>query len=246
MMEPTWEDKEFGVQLYLADCMDVLPTLGEVDCVVTDPPYLVRAGAGGGAFGNLAHLVKTGGFTDGGCDHSFLQNFRNWFCFCSLKQLPCLISIAEKFDRWNLITWAKPNPVPTCHNKYLPDVEYIVHGFSKGNLYGEFDDKHSFFHAPSGKKETDHPNEKPLSLMKKLVTLATKQEQIVLDPFMGSGTTGVAAVQLGRQFIGIEREPKYFEIAVRRISEAIIKKQGGILCATHKPVQFNLLGVQGA
>ena len=68
--------------------------------------------------------------------------------------------------------------------------------------------------------------------------------ETIIDPFLGSGTTGFAAVQLGRKFIGIEIEPKYFEIAVKRISEAIMKKQGGPLLATHQPKQFTLPGVK--
>lgn len=206
--------------LYHADCIEVIPLISGVDAVVTDPPYLVAAGARGGAFGNRAHLVNTGGFTDGGCDHSFLQRFGNWFCFCSLKQLAGLIQIAEKCDRWNLITWAKPNPVPTCHNKYLPDVEYIVHGFSKGSLYGEFADKQSFFHEQAGRKETDHPNEKPLPLMRKLLKLATETGNVVFDPFMGSGTTGVACMDMKRHFIGCEIDRRYFDIACKRIEQA--------------------------
>jgi site-specific DNA-methyltransferase (adenine-specific) len=67
----------------------------------------------------------------------------------------------------------------------------------------------------------DHPNEKPIELMKRLVDTHSNRGETILDPFMGSGTTGVAAVKLGRKFIGIEIEPKYFEIACRRIQAAL-------------------------
>jgi site-specific DNA-methyltransferase (adenine-specific) len=89
-------------------------------------------------------------------------------------------------------------------------------------------------------RERSHPNEKPLELVRHFIDLHSSPNHSILDPFMGSGTTGVAAVQLGRKFIGIEVEPKYFEIAVNRISEAIIKKQGGPLLATHQPEQYTL------
>jgi len=210
------------VTLYQGDCLEYMRGMdaGIVDAVVTDPPYLVAAGAGGGAFGNRDHLVNTGGFTDRGIDHSFLKGFDNWLCFCSKRQLLPLISMAENCDHWNLITWAKPNPVPTCNNKYLPDVEYIVHGFGVGRLFGEYEHKQSFFFEPFEKRFTDHPNEKPLTLIKKLIFLSTKPGDTIFDPFMGSGTTGVACVQTGRNFIGCEIDPGYFEIAKQRIERA--------------------------
>lgn len=203
--------------LYRGDCLEVLPTLGHVDAVVTDPPYDVRAGNGGGVFGQRDHLVNTGGFTDGGCDFGFLNRFDNWFSFCSRKQLKSLISTAEQCDRFNVLTWCKPNPVPTCCNKYLPDLEFIVHGFSTGRLFGSMSVKSCFMVYPCGQKETDHPNEKPVPLIEKLIVLGSLAGNQILDPFMGSGTTGVACVRLGRKFIGIEREQRYFDIACRRI-----------------------------
>lgn len=133
-----------GITIYHGDCREILPQLEPVDLVLTDPPYDIHAGSGGGCFGKRKHLVNIGGFTDGGCNYDFLSAFKNWFCFCSLKQLDELLLIASMLERRNLITWGKPNPVPTCNNKYLPDVEYIVHGFSRGRLFGGYADKSSF------------------------------------------------------------------------------------------------------
>lgn len=217
-MKPTWEKD--GVELYLGDCREILPHV-RADAVVTDPPYIVHAGKGGGCFGDREHLVNTGGFTDEGCDYSFLNGLRDWFCFCSRRQLRELIGIAEKSKRFNVLIWCKPNPVPTCNNKYLPDVEFIVHAYSKGRLFGDMSYKSNFIVCPCGMKETEHPNEKPIVVVSKLVRLCTEQSETILDPYMGSGTTGVAAVQMGRKFIGIEIVQKYFEIAKRRIQAAM-------------------------
>lgn len=213
------------VVLYNADCREVLPIIpsGSVDLVLTDPPYDVKAGHGGGEFGGRDHLVNTGGFTDGGCDYSFLDSFQNWFVFCSLNQLPELLLRAKNMPRNNLLTWCKPNPVPTCCNKYLPDVEYVVHGFSKGRLFGDFQDKSCFFQVPCGNKETPHPNEKPLRIISRLITLGSLESEIILDPFAGSGTTGVACVQSGRAFVGIELSERFAEIAARRIDAELDK-----------------------
>lgn len=220
-MTPTFEDKERGVTLYCGDCLKILPELSGIDAVVTDPPYEVRAGCGGGEFGTRDHLLKTGGFTDGGCDYSFINGFKNWMVFCSRKQLPKLIPLADTFPRWNLITWCKPNPVPTCCNKYLPDVEYVVHGFQPNRLFGEFSDKSCFKVHPCGDSETDHPNEKPVEIMHKLIRLCSQRGETLLDPYMGSGTTGIACLRTGRKFIGIEIDPKYYQIAEDRIKREL-------------------------
>jgi DNA modification methylase len=213
--------EEAGI-IYCGDCRDILPLFPKVNLVLTDPPYDVHAGRGGGCFGNRNHLVNTGGFTDGGCDYGFLANMNNWFCFCSKKQLRALIEKAENCDNFNILTWCKPNPVPTCNNKYLPDLEFIVHGFEKGRLFGNMKIKSSYSIIPCGQKETSHPNEKPKRLINKLVNLGTIKQEIILDPFLGSGTTAVAAKELGRKFIGIEISEEYCAIAVKRLRQGVL------------------------
>lgn len=231
---PTWEDKDFGVQLYLADCMDVLPTLGKVDAVVTDPPY-------GMSFRSNHRSTK----------HMPIANDDN----SQLLRWACDLQVEHSkyvFCRWDnlkdvpkprsLVTWVKNNwSMGDLNHEHARQTEAIC--FYPG-------DKHKF---PGGRPtdvvmaaRTDnknHPTEKPEALMRDVCrwTIGT-----ILDPFMGSGTTGVAAVQLGRRFVGIELEPRYFEIAVRRISDAIVNKQGGVLCAKHTPEQLNLFGAQHA
>ncbi|MEN6400848.1 MAG: site-specific DNA-methyltransferase [Armatimonadia bacterium] len=207
--------------LYCGDCLEILPTLGKVDAVVTDPPYEIHAGAGGGCFGGRAHLVSTGGFTDSGRDYSFLAGQTDWVCFCSRLQLRSLLEIAEKGERFNLLTWCKPNPVPTCNNKYLPDVEYAVHSFSRGRLFGDMRQKSCFIVHPCGNKETNHPNEKPIPVMTKLVRLCSEEGDTIMDPYMGSGSTGLACINSGRNFVGIEIVPEHFEAAVKRIKAAL-------------------------
>jgi site-specific DNA-methyltransferase (adenine-specific) len=220
-MKP-YHDNGKGIQIFHGDCRKILPTLPKADLVLTDPPYEVRAGYGGGEFGARSHLVKTGRFTDNGFDISILDQFLNWFCFCSMKQLSRLIQKAEQCPRWNIITWCKPNPVPTVSNKYLPDVEFIIHGFTKGRLFGNYNDKSCFILHCCGQSETDHPNEKPVPIITKLLNLGSLPGEIIIDPFMGSGTTLRAAKDLGRKAIGIEIEEKYCEIAAKRLEQEVL------------------------
>lgn len=217
-----WYYADSSVCIAHGDCREIVPTLGRFDLLLTDPPYEIHAGKGGGCFGNRDHLVNTGGFTDGGVDFGFLDGFPNWFCFCSRLQLTALLSVAQTAPRWNLLTWCKPNPVPTCNNKYLPDVEFVVHGFTSGRLFGDMAAKSCFMLHPCGNKETTHPNEKPLALVEKLVKLGTQPNETILDPFAGSGTTGRAAKDLGRKAVLIEREERYCEIAANRMRQEVL------------------------
>lgn len=225
MISPYYQDD--SVTLYCADCRDIINSLPRIDVLITDPPYLLELhGGGGGALGKRDVFLQTSGFTDKGVDYSFIEKIRygkhmypSWFCFCSRLQLPKLLKIASKNKRWNVITWGKTNPVPTCNGKYLSDTEYIVHVWDEGRLFGDMPDKSSFFVYRVGDKETEHPNEKPLALIQKLVRLGSRPGDIILDPFAGSGTTGKAAKILGRKAILIEREEKYCEIIVKRLAQ---------------------------
>ena len=217
---PYYQDP--AVTLYHGNCQEIMPHLGRFDLLLTDPPYELHAGKGGGCFGNRDHLVNTGGFTDCGVDFRFLENAENWFCFCSRLQLSALLGVAQSRPRWNVLVWCKPNPVPTCNNKYLPDMEFIVHGFASGRLFGDMSVKSSFLLHPCGNKETSHPNEKPIALACKLVSLGTQAGDTILDPFAGSGTTGRAAKDLGRKCVLIEREERYCEIAAGRMAQEVL------------------------
>jgi site-specific DNA-methyltransferase (adenine-specific) len=222
--------------LYRGDCMDILPTLGKVDAVITDPPYLISA-SGGGIGGQRQYLTDIRDHIDAGFDFLMLQNFKNWFCFCGKSQLLDLIGQAEKQGlRWQILTWNKTNPTPLSNNNYLPDTEYMVHAFESHH----YESKTRFVVGQVVRSGYDHPTVKPQYVMQKAVKSASHQSDTVLDCFMGTGSTGVAAIQLGRKFIGIEREPKYFDIACQRIEQAVAQ---GHLFATEpvcKPEQLRL------
>jgi DNA modification methylase len=202
--------------LYLGDCMDILPTLGKVDAVITDPPYEMVA-KGGGIGAQRQYLSAIDGHIDHGFDVAMLEPFGNWFVFCGKAQLLGVIGQAEKQKlRWQLLTWNKTNPTPLSNGNYLPDTEYMVHAFKRH----DYDSKTRFVVGSVERSGFDHPTVKPQYVMTKAIQSASCAGDVVLDCFMGSGSTGVAALALGRKFIGIERELKYFDIAVQRITEA--------------------------
>ena len=218
-MQPYYEQD--GITIYHADCRDILPLLPKVDLVLTDPPYEIVA-SGGGIGAQRQYLADIHGFTDGGFDVTLLRSFSNWMCFCGKDQLVDLITLARERGRWMLLTWNKPNPTPLSNGNYLPDTEYIVHAFPAGGLLGEYKDKARFIVHPSEHNDIPHPNVKPLAVIKKLLSTGSQEGQLILDPFMGSGTTLRAAKDLGRKAIGIEIEEKYCKIAVDRLRQAVL------------------------
>lgn len=208
-----------GIKIYHGDCREIMPSLPSTDFLLTDPPYEIIP-RGGGIGRDRQYLSDISGFTDCGFDSSLLAPFHDWACFCGKRQLPELLERAKNAKRWMLVTWNKPNPTPLSNGNYLPDTEYIVHAFTK--LYGEYKDKSRFMIHPST-PNIDHPNEKPLVLIAKMIRLGSNVGHTVLDPFMGSGTTLVSAKDLGRKAIGVEIEEKYCEVAAKRLSQEVMK-----------------------
>jgi len=201
--------------LYLGDCMDILPTLDKVDAVITDPPYGI--GESGGEKNRYTHTrFKTPKHEDGGWDAARP----------SKGVFDALQAMSRVFVCWGGNYFADFLP-PSMGWLYWD--KKIGGDFSDGELAYTNRKKalRSFsmhpFQGLSGGKDRQHPTQKPVELMRWCIEQAGNPETI-LDPFMGSGTTGVAAIQLGRKFIGIEREPKYFDIAVQRITQAYAQR----------------------
>ena len=185
------------VRLILGDCRDVLPTLGKVDAVVTDPPYGI--GAARGSHSNLK--MDNEDWDDAPAD---------------ISCLPKVPSIIWGYNYFNLppsrcfLFWDK-HPVPPSYA--AGELAWTSLDKNAAKWCGRVGDE-----VPV--KHRSHPTQKAIGLMKWCISFLPDAKTI-LDPFMGSGTTGVAAVKLGRRFIGIEISPKYFDIAVRRIQAAL-------------------------
>ncbi len=211
-------------RLILGDCLEIMPTLGKVDAVVTDPPYGIGASdyqRGGTKHG--ASLVECVIYEKSDWDKSTHPQ-------AILKAIEmsghAIIFGGNYYDLpptscW--LIWDKKNGknhYADCEmawtnlDKAVRLIEWTWHGMIR-----------------KGNEARVHPTQKPLGVMKWCITHLPDTAQIILDPFMGSGTTGVACVELGRKFIGIEIDEKYFDIACERISRA--ERQGDLF---RKPV----------
>jgi site-specific DNA-methyltransferase (adenine-specific)/modification methylase len=205
--------------LYLGDCMDILPTLDKVDAVITDPPYGIGFAAQPTTWQRKAGMKAMKWDNEIAIDIDSLRNLGKvqiiWGGnYYKLPTSRCWLS------------WFKPDSPPSMANFELAwtNMDKNAKQFSQSI-------------AATNPERVGHPTQKPLALMKWCIDQAANPESI-LDPFMGSGTTGVAAIQMGRKFIGIEREPKYFEIACKRIEQAT--KQEDMFIAQEKQVQESL------
>jgi DNA modification methylase len=207
--------------LYLADCMEVLPTHADVDHVITDPPYGEATHKGARTMAHKGALIDFSHISDGQfmsvVDHS-VRLGRRWVVMtCEWRHAAALEHSAKPLVR--LGVWIKPNGAPQfTGNRPGQGWEAVAILHRNGRKRWNGGGHHAVWqnNIVSG----NHPTEKPVALLSKWVQQFTDAGETILDPFMGSGTTGVAAVQMGRRFIGIERDPRHFDTACRRIEAA--------------------------
>lgn len=208
--------------LYLADCREVLPELEGIDVVITDPPY-----------GEATHQgARTQSRLDGtfiGFDSITPSEFLELCgqCVAIARRwvvMTCAWQHAAKLEESGLPlvrlgVWVKPNGAPQFTGD-RPGTGWeavaVLHREGKKRWNGG--GHHAVWMVP--KTEGEHPTQKPLRLVSDWVRLFSDEGETVLDPFMGSGTTGVACLRAGRRFVGIEVRPDYFELACRRIRDA--------------------------
>ena len=232
-----------GVEIWLGDCRSCIEQIGAVDHVLMDPPYeahMHAAKRGKKTFGAQRKIRTDGHANPPPVDFSSIDGLREvvvkplvslcsgWFvAFCTPEGIaPWRDAIEAAGARYKRACfWTKPDSAPQFNGQGPAfAVEPFVTawcgtGVSRWNGGG----RRNWFTHPTNQpdREGTHPTEKPVPLMSEIVGLFTSAGQKILDPFMGAGTTGVAAVRAGRQFAGIEIDPKYFAIAARRISAAL-------------------------
>jgi site-specific DNA-methyltransferase (adenine-specific)/modification methylase len=209
--------------LYLGDCRDILPTLGKVGAVVTDPPYGIDAANGaseGGTDASGRYLRRPKRYEGAWDDERPPQETFDAILSAGKQHIiwggNFFADLLPQGGRW--LFWDKLNSMPTYSDGEMAWTSI------KGSAVKKFTQCNNGL-ASLRDGERCHPTQKPVNLMSWCLTFAP-DAQTILDPFMGSGTTGVAAVQMQRDFIGIEREPNYFDIACRRIEDA--QRQGSL------------------
>lgn len=245
-MKPTWETTDGAVKLYLGDALCILPELPEdsIDAVITDPPY----SSGGMFRGDRSNRSTREKYQSTGAikehatftgDNRDQRGWQKWMalwlidaavlakpgamlcCFTDWRQLP-VATDAIQAGGWlwmGIVPWdkviARPQP-----NRFRSQAEFILWGTNGFRNYELMNARYHdgvFAVTTTPTEDREHATQKPVELMEKLVLVAD-EDGIVLDPFMGSGTTGVAAVRAGRGFVGIEKEAAHFETAKCRIT----------------------------
>ncbi len=221
------------VTLHVGDCREVLPTLGRVDAVVTDPPYGledwntrgINACKGKGrAWGGLG---RNGGPAFDG------DQCAQWDKAPDGKLVASLMAAGEHKIIWGANYLLDHLP----RTKQL----FIWNKGVRGMHYNDCEVAWTFDYSPASAEAKEHPTQKPLALMRWCISRLPANARSILDPFMGSGTTGVACVQLGRRFIGIELEPRYFDIACKRIGDELKQPRLDLGEPAPKPMQETML-----
>jgi hypothetical protein len=211
-------------RLFLGDANAIRPTLGWQDCDCMDPPYKFNNSGGGKwrkARGASEQIIAEG-LTEG-FDPSIIKPTLcgSAVVFCHDDQLPDLLPVMRgKFWRHRLCFWRKKNPAPHCNKAFVADLEPYIFAWQRG--YHPQGGYHQLRRTVDAQvrpaKIYGHPTVKPDSVMDKI--MANVAGQTVCDPFMGTGSTGVAAIKAGKTFTGIEHNPTHFKTALRRIGEA--------------------------
>ena len=226
------------IDLRCGDCLEIMKDIPDksIDLIVTDPPYDVSVTGGGGTINKVKKLNKsledlvevniTNGYDIEILGEEFMRVMKepNIYLWCNKIQIPEYFKfyVDKHKCKFDIICWHKTNALPTYSNKYLSDTEYLLY-FRKGKgkcFPKSYEDAKTYYIAPINHKDKEkykHPTIKPLDITRKLIKNSSNENDVVLDPFMGSGTTGVACKELHRNFIGIELDKTYFEIAKKRI-----------------------------
>ena len=210
--------------LYLGDCLEILPTLGKVDCVLTDPPYGIGEAAGknssrGKPFGSRVDgkntrgtFIKPTDYGDSEWDNQTVPEF-----------LPLIAGVPERVIFGGNYYDLPPTPCWLIWDKENGRSDFADVEMAWTNIKGAARLKRFMWNGmlrARGEARGDHPTQKPVTVMEWCIQQCKTSPVTILDPFMGGGTTGVACANLGRKFIGIEIDEKYFDIACERIEAA--------------------------
>ena len=238
MIQPYYQNEY--VTLYKGDCLQILPQLDvKVDCVITDPPYLLQQKGGYRQKNDFDLRMKSRReqikFISRGYDLSVYEkikwnnNIVNMLIFCSNRQISQTMRYFEQRGySVTLLVWQKSNCPPISNLTYMSDLQFIVYVRSHGAYFNNKEDirlrRKLKIHSICSCNRL-HPTQKPLNLIEEYIRLHSKENDIILDCFSGSGTTGIACMNTNRKCILIQKQQKYCQITVKRLQEMQKEKQ---------------------
>ena len=230
-------------KIYNEDCLSGIKSLPDnsIDLVVMDPPYDIttskkkneKSAIDKGINAVQKELIENN--LVNGYDMSTLDELVrvmkniNIYIWCNGKQIPKYIEYFVKGlkCRMEIVIWGKTNPLPLYNHKYLGDKEYCLYFRKKGYCNPKnYDDAKTIYISTTNAKDKakyGHPTIKPLELIRKLIRNSSKENEVVLDCFLGSGTTAVACILENRKYIGYEINKKFYDVALKRIDETNTK-----------------------
>jgi site-specific DNA-methyltransferase (adenine-specific) len=232
------------INLINDDCITAMKCMPDcsVDMALTDPPYMLNHTTGGiksiGMSDRWQGLIRAGN-SQLGFDTSVkfidwmpsvyrvLKPKGHFYVFCNDKNVRELLNVAADigFRQSNILVWVKNNATPNRY--YMKNCEFILFLYKeRAKPINNMGDKAVIVANNIYGKNKLHPTQKPVEIIERLILNSTMPGDTVFDPFMGSGSTGVACVNTGRNFIGIELDTKYFNIASSRIEEGVLVKNG--------------------
>jgi DNA modification methylase len=219
-------------KIYNEDCINVMQRMDEnsIDFIVTDPPYLFdTTGEGSSTLAKRAKTMKKNidfishDFDYNNCFEHFLRicKIPNMIIFCSNKQIGRTMTFFEQKGLVaTLLIWQKTNPIPACNNKYISECEYAIYVRDKGAFFNNdtpMEWKKKVYTSPICPDGKLHPTMKPVDLIRRYLLVHSKPNDVVFDPFMGSGTTAIACIKENRHYIGCEIDQKYYKVTIDRI-----------------------------
>lgn len=222
--------------IYNEDCYQGIKKIPDksIDLVYIDIPYDISYSGGGCLQKNVKHAVKDMNKNKEtllkGIDYKILDDLCRVmkriyiYIWCSKSQIYDLMNyfIEKKKCNFNILCWCKDNPVPFGSSPFLSDIEYCLVFYESGAIFNRgCENKHKWYLSSINTKDKElfnHPTIKPLDFVKMNLLNSTKENDVVLDCFMGSGTTAVACKELGRHYIGFEINTEYYQIALDRLN----------------------------
>ena len=239
--------EKFLNKITLGDSYSLIKEIPDksIDLIIIDPPYLIE-NTNGGTRSRLAKSIR-GMNTEieerkltSGIDSNIfkdlirIQKNINIYIWCNGKQIPDYLDffVKQNHCKFDILIWNKTNATPLYSNKYMNDKEYCLYFRKNGYCNPKnYNDAKTVWYMPiniSDKKKYKHPTIKPLKIIKTLIKNSSNEGDIILDCFSGSGTTCVAAKELGRKYIGIEIDPEYHKISIDRLEGILANGQTSI------------------